>query len=223
MLSRISIQINDHIYLKNPESSELGQRIVTGSIDLIDEIGFEEFNFKKLGISIGSPEASIYRYFESKYKVLLYLTNWYWGWVEYRMQFTLANIESAEQRLIRAINLLTSPIIEDSDFSHINEVKLHNIVVCESSKAYLTKQVDFENRYGVFSAYKAIVEQVSQLILEINPSFKCPQMLVTTTIEGAHHQRYFAEHLPRLTNVEENNDLIPQFYQNLVFKTITHV
>ena len=36
------------IFIKDPESSELGKRIIEHSILLIDEIGFDSFTFKKL-------------------------------------------------------------------------------------------------------------------------------------------------------------------------------
>lgn len=220
MLSRLSIQVNEHIFLKDPQSSDLGKRIVTSSIDMIHEVGFENFTFKKLGLEIGSPEASIYRYFESKHKILLYLTNWYWGWMAYRLELGLANIEDPKIRLTRAVDVLTKQVDEDSSFSHINEIKLHQIVISESSKSYLNKWVDQENSEGAFSAYKSIVALLSDIILEVNPTFTCPHMLVSTVIEGAHHQRFFAEHLPRLTDVGKNEDLVPSFYQNLVLSAI---
>lgn len=220
MLSNLSIHVNEHTYLKNPETSDLGKRIVTASIDLIDELGFETYTFKKLGQAIGSPEASVYRYFESKHKVLLYLTDWYWGWMAYRLQLALANIESPKTRLEKAIKLLTQKVVEDSDFSHINEVKLHNIVISESSKAYLTKQVDLDNSDGAYAAYKAIVEEVGGIVSELSPTFDCPNMLVSTVIVGSHHQRFYAEHLPKLTNVAPDEDLVPTFYKDLVFKAI---
>ena len=220
LLSKVTIRVNEHTYLKNPESSKLGKKIIAGSIELIDEIGFESFTFRKLGQKIGSPEASIYRYFESKHKLLLYLTNWYWAWMEYRLVFGLANIESAEKRLEIAINLLTEKVQEDSSFTHINEVKLYRIVISEASKAYLTKEVDDENKHGVFGDYKQLVGRVCEIILEINPEFKYPNMLVSTVIEGAHHQYFFAQHLPRLTNVIEGEDSVPCFYRDMVFRTI---
>ena len=67
ILSNISIAINEKLYVKNPETSNLGKKIIENSILLIDEIGFENFTFKKLGDRIGSNESSIYRYFESKH------------------------------------------------------------------------------------------------------------------------------------------------------------
>ncbi|GAK93236.1 hypothetical protein JCM19298_1955 [Nonlabens ulvanivorans] len=79
LLQNLKVQINDKIFVKDPESSELGQRIISNSITMIHEMGFEQFTFKKLGKLIGSNESSIYRYFENKHKLLLYLTSWYWG------------------------------------------------------------------------------------------------------------------------------------------------
>lgn len=220
LISKINIQINEKIYLKNPESSELGQRIITGGIDLINEVGFEAFTFRKLGVEIKSTEASIYRYFESKHKLLLYLNSWYWNWMEYKILFGLANIQCPYNRLEKAVVMLTETITEDSDFSHINEVKLNKIVIAESSKAYLTKEVEEENKIGAFAVQKQLVQRISEIILEINPQYKYPHMLVSTVIEGAHLQRYFAEHLPRLTDVSEDTDAITDFYKELTLKAI---
>ncbi|TNE54972.1 MAG: TetR/AcrR family transcriptional regulator [Bacteroidetes bacterium] len=220
LLSRVNVQVNDNIYLKNPESSELGRKIIAGSIDLIDSIGFECFTFRKLGQEINSTEASIYRYFENKHKLLLYLTSWYWGWLEYRLVFQTANIGSPVERLEKAITTLTEQVEDDNSFTHINKVKLYHILIAESSKAYLTKSVDAENQEGFFAGYKKLVDRVSAIILEINPTYKYPHMLVSTVIEGAHHQRYFAEHLPRLTDSIEGEDSITEFYKNVVLNAV---
>ena len=221
LLDKITITVSDTVYLKDPETSELGKRIITGAIDLLDEIGLEQFTFRKLALRIRSTEASIYRYFENKHKLLLYLVMWYWGWMEYRLVFRLANVAAAEDRLCRAIRLLTEQVVEDSSFSHINEVKLSRIVVAESLKAYLTRDVDLDNERGAFAYYKQLVERVAEIIGELNPDFAYPHMLVTTIVEGGHVQRHFAEHLPRLTNVsEDEEDSVVQFFTDLAFKTI---
>lgn len=219
-LSYFAIQVNPTIYLKNPESSELGKKILSGSVNIIAEIGFEQFTFKKLAKEIGSTEASVYRYFENKHKLLLYLTSWYWGWMQHRLSFSLANIDDRVERLRRAIVLITQQVEEDSSFSHINEVKLHQIVICESSKVYLIKEVDSVNESGVFSAYKNLVQSISDEIYGILPNYKYAHMLISTVIEGVHHQRYFADHLPRLTDVIEGEDAITDFYLQMVFKTL---
>ncbi|MBT8290820.1 MAG: TetR/AcrR family transcriptional regulator, partial [Muriicola sp.] len=92
LLQTIKIEVNRKTYVKDPESSDLGKRIVEHSILMIHELGFDSFTFKKLGASIGSNESSIYRYFENKHKLLLYLTSWYWGWQEYQFVFATNSI-----------------------------------------------------------------------------------------------------------------------------------
>lgn len=220
LLSNISIQVHDKIYLKHPESSELGQKIISNSIEMIESMGFECFTFRKLAKQISSTEASIYRYFENKHKLLLYLSSWYWAWMEYQLVFSLANIASPKERLAKAISLLTRVVKEDNSFTHINEIKLHRIVISESSKAYLTKEVDEENKDGMFSGYKQLVLRVSTIIQEIDAKYKYPSMMVSTVIEGAHHQRFFAEHLPRLTDTVKGEDAIVEFYTDMVFKSL---
>lgn len=220
-LSNIPIRVNEHTYLKDPESSELGKKIISGSINLIDNIGFDDFTFRKLGKTINTTEASIYRYFENKHKLLLYLTDWYWRWMDYRFIFSTMNIKDPEERLSRALKVVTEKIKQDGSFAHINEVKLQKLIFEESSKAYFNKKVDKENKLGVYGSYKNLVEQISQIVLEIKPSFKYPHMLISTVIEGAHHQRFFAEHLPGLTDQIEDGDAISLFYKNLVYKALT--
>ena len=221
LLSKVTIQVNDKTFLKDPDSSELGKKILAGSIDLIHEIGFEAYTFRKLAERIGSTEASIYRYFESKHKLLLYLVAWYWVWMEYILVFSLANIKSPVERLERSIRLLTGKAKPDNEgFPHLNINKLNQIVIEDSSKAYLTRDVDRENKDGVFLGYKQLVARVSDIILEINSEYKYPHMLITTMIEGAHHQRFFAEHLPRLTDKKKGEDYVYEFYREMVFKSI---
>lgn len=219
-MTHIGIKVNDRIYLKDPESSELGRKIISGGIDMIDEIGFEAFTFRKLAQQIGTTEASIYRYFESKHRLLIYLSCWYWRWIDYRMVLLTANIVSPEERLRRAITLLVKQVEQDSDFSHINEVKLNRIIISESSKAYLNKHVDTENKEGFFLDYKLLVSRVGSIVQEIYPDYPYPHMLVSTVIEGAHLQRYFAEHLPRLTDVIDGEDATLNFFMKLVFNAI---
>jgi len=220
LLSKVSIKVEPCLYHKDPLSSKLGRKIIEGSIELMDEIGFDPFTFRKLAEKIESTEASIYRYFESKHKLLLYLCNWYWSWMEYRLVFAITNIESAEERLTRALKLLTEKVVKDRSFEHINEQKLHQVVLAESLKGYLTKLVDEENKEGVFLSYKQLVQRVSDIVLEINPKYKYPHMLISTVIEGAHLQRHFADHLPRLTDEVKGEDSVSEFYQEIVFKAI---
>ncbi len=217
---QIKITIGPEHYIKNPEFTSLGKNIVSKSIEMIDELGFESFTFKKLGTVIGSNESSIYRYFESKHSLLVYLISWYWSWIEYKLVFSTMNVDDPKIRLSTCLSILTEDIHEDNSISFINEVLLHKIIIAESSKAYHTKDIDKENEKGYYKTYKRVVHRVGKIVLEINPEFEFPNMLVSTVIEGAHHQRYFSKHLPSLTDVEEGKNNIVRFYKDLVFKTI---
>jgi AcrR family transcriptional regulator len=213
---QIHITTDSCLFCKDPESSDLGRRIVEYGIEMIHELGYEAFTFKKLGSRINSNESSIYRYFESKHSFLVYLVNWYWSWIEYKLVFATTNIESEEEKLEKAIQLLTEEVKEDNNFTFINEVTLNKIIIAESSKAYHTKEVEKENEKGFYKTYTRVVDRVTEFVLGVNPNFKYPHMLISTIIEGAHHQRYFSMHLPKLTDCEEGKNNIVEFYKKLV-------
>lgn len=219
LLSNIKISINEKCYLKDPESSDLGKRIVENSIILIDEIGFDNFTFKKLGVKIGSNESSIYRYFESKHKLLLYLTSWYWSWMEYQLVFSTHSIPSPKLKLEIAISILTQTTVLDSNFSHINEVVLKRIVINEYSKSYLTKEVDLENKEGYFSTYKRLVTRLKDFILELNNSYEFAYSLASTVIDGALHMQFIKDHFQSISDKKMEKEPT-EFYKELVFKTL---
>jgi AcrR family transcriptional regulator len=220
ILSVIKIKVGRGLYQSDPSSSRLGVKILGSAVDMIDELGFEKFTFKKLGEQIGSPEASVYRYFKSKHQLLSYLVSWYWGWMEYRLLFETTNISSAQMRLEKSIALITTSVKEKMVIDGINVKKLHQIIIHESIKSYLIKDVDVSNKEGAYLNYKQFVARMSEIILEINPEYKYPNMLLTTIIEGAHLQVFFGNHLPRLTNKQKTPDYITEFYTNIALKTI---
>ena len=217
----VQIHINETLYIKNPESSELGRKIVSKSIEMIDSLGFETFTFRKLGVAIKSNESSIYRYFDSKHMLLIYLTNWYWSWIEYKLVFATANVASSLDKLTNAIQLLTEEVKQDTSIGYINEIVLNRIIISEASKTYHTKDIAEENKRGCYQTYKRVVQRVSDMVLEVNPVFQFPHMLISTVIEGAHHQRYFSQYLPSLTDVKEGQNTITNFYIHLVRHTIS--
>ena len=93
-----SLLLSQKLCLRDPNQTELGQKILNHSILLIDELGFEGFTFKKLAKAIGSTEASVYRYFENKHKLLVYLVAWYWAWLDYTIDYQIHNIEDPRRR-----------------------------------------------------------------------------------------------------------------------------
>lgn len=221
MYQSIHVTVNSNLFLKDPLTSELGNKILNGSIELIDSLGFEHFTFKKLANEIATTEASIYRYFENKNKLLLYLVNWYWGCVSTRLLFETNNINDPIIKLKKAIHVLTAFPNPEHDSLLRNEQLLKKIVINEASKVVITKEVDQENESGIFSVYKSIVNSVADLIIKINKEYPYPNMLVSSMIEGSNQQRFFADHLPKLTNSSKDNDNIELFYLDLVFKAIS--
>ena len=56
MILDVKIKMNSHLYLRDPEQSELGRKIVKTGLLLINQIGFEEFTFKKLAKEINTKD-----------------------------------------------------------------------------------------------------------------------------------------------------------------------
>jgi AcrR family transcriptional regulator len=220
LLSSIKIEIPQGIYLKDPESSLLGKKIIEQSIILIAEIGFEDFNFKKLGKVISSNESSVYRYFESKHKLLVYLTSWYWSWIEYQLVLETYSIHNTEEKLKKAIEIVTRTTKKDSNYNHINEVLLNQIVINENSKSYLTKNVDIENKEGCFISYKRVVLRLSEIIISYNNTYGYHLSLASTIIEGALHQHFIKNHFKSITNCNSKNTPT-NFFTDLTLKTLS--
>jgi AcrR family transcriptional regulator len=219
ILSNITITVNPKLFVKNPETSDLGKKIISQSIILINEIGFEDFTFKKLGEKIGSNESSIYRYFESKHKLLLYLCSWYWAWMEYRMLFSITNINDPMEKLKRAITIVTEKVDDDTKTQHINEAVLNQIIIAEFTKTLLTKEVDEENKEGFFLVYKSVINRLITIIEEVNPNYSFSKSLASSIVEGSLHQHFLKDHLKTITNCNENNSPT-DFYIDLAYKTL---
>ena len=219
VLSNINIAVNDKLYVKNPETSDLGKKIIEHSILLIDEIGFENFTFKKLGEKINSNESSIYRYFESKHKLMLYLSSWYWGWIEYKLVFATSNVTEPMVKLKKAITVVTEKVEDDQNTLHINESILNRIIIQEFTKTLLTKEVDEENKTGFFMVYKRIINRIIEIIGEAKPDYAYAKSLASSIVEGALHQHFLKDHLKTITNCDDKNS-VTDFYIDLVEKTL---
>lgn len=217
MLITSSISIPCGLYIKDPLETQLGKRIISNSILLIEEIGFESFTFRKLAKKMDSNETSLYRYFENKHLLLLYLVVWYWNWVSYLIDYNTNNIEDPIRRLNIIIENFVHASKENPTVDFVNEKILHRIIISESSKAYHTKSVDTENQEGFFLSYKNLIKRLSDVILEIDNSFPYPHSFASNLFEMANNQIYFAEHLPRLTDVTVNNGNFKEVEQMLKF------
>lgn len=216
MANSLTFQINEKMYLKDPASSELGKSIIRNGVDLMAELGLEDFTFKKLAIKVGTTEATLYRYFLNKHNFLAYVTTWYWLWKEYQLELAVANVQQPEVALKSGMAVFTQKVEEDSRFDWINEENLHTIIIRESVKLLFNKKVDQDNSQGFFTPYKRIVQKLSDYVLQVNPDFAYPHMLISTLIEGANHQHFFADHLPKLTDPSKNCSAVKDFCDLLI-------
>jgi len=219
-MNALNISVSAKLYNKNPEETDLGKRILSKSIELMEEIGYEHVTFKKIGLAIESTEASVYRYFQNKHQLLAYLINWYWGWLEVKMAQEFMMLNRAEDKLKRAIELLVLPMDEDERIPHIDEGTLQRLVVAEYPKIYLTKEVDAENEEGYFLGYKRICDILGNLALQINPDYKYPHSLFSTVISAAQSQQFFTEHLPRLSDAATGRKAIIEFLTEITLNSI---
>lgn len=223
MLILSDISIPEGLSLKDPLQSKLGRSIINHSILLMDEIGLENFTFKKLALRMGSNETSLYRYFENKHFLLLYLVVWYWNWVSYLIDYNTMNINDPNRRLDIIIDNFVNASKENPSVEFVNEEVLHRIIIAESAKAYHTKNIDEENKQGFYLSYKSLIQKVADVILEINPKFSYPRSFASTLFEMANNQIYFAEHLPRLTDIkvkEENYSEVKKLLKFYVKKML---
>lgn len=218
MMNSLSIQlnINSKLFLKNPQESDLGRRIIQEGILLFDEIGYEKFTFKKLAQRCEAAESSIYRYFENKHYLLLYLINWYWEWTSFLIDVYTQNIHDPTEKMRKTIQAILQSAEPNERFGFIDEKVLHKIVALEGIKAYYVKDVDEENSEGSFLVFKKISEQIGQIIKELKPTFPYPHSMASNLLNLAHNQVFFAEHLPRLTDLKCDSKPIQQQVDELL-------
>lgn len=220
---QLSFKVNNKIYLRDPETSELGKKIVKNAIDLIYKLGFENFTFKKLSTKINTTEATVYRYFENKHRLLLYILNWYWYYMEFLVMLKLQNITNEKAKLKTIIELLTHELPESAGQLDYNKKYLNQIVIAESSKVYLVKEVKEINKNEVFKPYKDLCAAIALVISAYNPTYKYPRSLSSTLIETAHYQQFFSAYLPKLTDVQskDQKEFATHFLSDLLFKVLS--
>lgn len=219
----MTVNIHNGLYLRDPKETTLGQTILKYSIILIDELGFEHFTFKKLAAKINSTEASIYRYFENKHLLLVYLSNWYWEYMYVNIQSKTEHISSPTEKLKIAIAGILDSMIKNDEISYIDEDILHSIMVSQADKVYRIKEVTEENKNGFFLAYKKVVRFISDIMLEVDPDFPYARILASTLTEMPNQQLYYAKNLPSLTSLadqEDNQSELQKVMENMAFSWI---
>ena len=124
----IKFKLNESLYNRDPQDTDLGRKIIKHSIELMDEIGFEAFTFKKLAHRISSTEKSVYRYFENKHFLLLFLTSWYWEWVHYLISSNTRAIQDPRKQLDVVIENIVYATSENLLTTYVNEIFIYSFI-----------------------------------------------------------------------------------------------
>lgn len=223
MAVTIQISPNASLYIRDPQASRTGRKILSHAVPLMLELGLEGFTFRKLAADMGASEITMYRYFENKHKLLLYLLSWYWEWVKYSINFNTRNISDPEKRLKLAILTVVDSRKRNSLVEYIDEEKLYALVVEESEKAYHTKYVDQENKMGLFLTLKSLKAELSAILLKINPEYPYPNSLASTILEMSASLRFYAHHLPSMSDIGDLSTIdenLASFLESLVIAAL---
>lgn len=218
----VQIKVNERLFLKDPQTSELGRNLLRDGIQLMAGVGFEEFTFKKLAQKINTTEASIYRYFENKHRFLLYITSLYWNLLDFQLVFYTQNITDPKEKIDVVINLLVEGEKRNLQYERIDLQSLMDIVINESNKSYLTREVNKDNSNRLFKPYKDLCGTIAAIFLQYNPKYPFPRSLASTLIETSHLQFFFMTHLPLLTDTGtyKKKDYLKSFLSSLVYSVL---
>jgi hypothetical protein len=209
MSFRVQIQPNEKLYLRDPSQSEVGKNIIKHGAIMIEKLGFEGFTIKKLANKLKTNESSIYRYFANKHRLLLYLVDLYWRWIEYLVVVHTNNIQDPYKKIDIILNILLLKIDDAwAGNTELDKNILNQLVIKEGSKSYLTNHVTEDNKQQLFKSYKDLCARIAAIFLEANPHYKYSKSLTSTILEMVHHQYFFMHNLPRLTDFSDKKDEI---------------
>lgn len=222
MPTELKISVNPALFLRDPEETDLGRKMIQYGIVMIDRMGLDQFTFKKLAREIQSTEASMYRYFESKHRLLYYLLSWYWTRTLFLFEYQTANIPEPARKLRIAIEVLLHMIEDDPATTHVDEGALSRIAVVESAKVYRVGSENRTEREAISEAYHDFCKRIAKVIRELSPRYKYPKSLVVAMITTIQRQSFYLEQLPLLTDIKTSktsNKELARFVEQLVFRT----
>jgi hypothetical protein len=142
--------------------------------------------------------------------------------MEFQIIFELKNIVAPVDKIKKLIDILVWEDNKEINFGNIDQQALYYIAIAESSKTYLSKEVDEYNKELLYQPLKDLCARIATIFLEYNPAYKYAKTLASSVIELSHLQYFFMHHLPRLSDFAENKNPkdIEAFLEDLVFKTL---
>lgn len=202
LLSQYTVQLDKALYAKDPAISDIGKEILKHGVTILEHEGLEAFTFKKLAAAMNSTESTLYRYFNNKHQLLMYLCSWYWSYLEWKMAFATANIEEPEQKLDNALKVLiecsknTNDILDDS--------LLQKVVCAEWGKVFDAHHKEIDDLKGYYSSYNSLVERLSLILLENKKDLKGSHGLASAIIDTAMRELFFHFYLPSMNDATKS-------------------
>jgi AcrR family transcriptional regulator len=222
MSATLKINVSPALFLRDPEDTDLGRRIVVVGVERIVSEGYETFTFKKLAEHLNSTEASIYRYFESKQHLLMYIFYRYWEGMKVNLTIDLQKAEGGKERLKRVVKFICMPQWHVKD-QMIDELQLMELAQSESSRIYIFNQVDEYNKNGMYLAYKSLVELIANEIISYKNHYTYAHSLASVLLNSVVNQLYYANHLPSLTDIrkgEKARNELRSFLEHFLFASL---
>lgn len=220
--SKYSFTLSSDLYLKDPLSSNVGKKILSVGAPLILEMGLEAFTSKKLALAAETTEATVYKYFPNKHRLLQYYFQLYWTWLEQQVKVFTAIELDPEEKLRKAVRVVGQIPEVAADPGLVSKEDLRLLVLIEGSKAYHHVQVDEDNAKKLFAPYKSMVSLLADMILNVNAKHEYPYALATTVVEMAHSLEFYRDHLPSLTDFPEDkrNQSLTNFLIQILFNSL---
>lgn len=210
----MELAIPQALYLKNPKESRTGNAIIEHAARMIASEGIEHLTFKKLAASCGCTEATVYRYFENKHKLLLYILNIFWIWQEYRMVLNTQNITDPYEKLQHALSVIANPQIpvDLGDFGkHILQTAIH-----EGVKIHLSRELADEINNGSLAAYHRLVQRLEDLISSYHSRYAFSAALAVTIIDNALQQLFFIRYFAGMSGKIKTTEMLEIYLNSLI-------
>jgi AcrR family transcriptional regulator len=219
LTQHIELQIPNCLFQKNPRETEIGNKLVETATHLIAQLGLEQFTIKKLALETGCTEATVYRYFENKHQLMLYIMNIFWGWQEYLLVFSTQNIHNESEKMKRAIALLANP-----DFGFLPYRKFANSVLLaainEGVKIHIIRNLKDEIENGSMAAYRNLAQRIAGLIKSFDKTYAYPHALAMQLMDAAIHQQFCHRYLRGVSEAALNKEHIENFLIGLLPKRL---
>ena len=130
-------------------------------------------------------------------------------------------IDKLDIMITSLINSLENSNVPD----YIDQSGLHRLVVENATKVYHHKKVDDLKNNGFYTNYMKLVQTLSNVISEVDNSYKYPMALATTIMDMSLNNEYYLIHLPEVTDKKDckesdarslTNDMIQYMVKKLL-------